>query len=295
MKNILGKTTALILVMMLIIAGCANNKAKENEEKTLVNTIEFEDKKMSYLHFGNPDGKKLIILPGLSLKSVMLSAEAIESAYQILAKDMDIYLFDHIEIQPENYSIEDMADDTLAAIKKLELEHFSLMGVSMGGMVSQTIALKQPSLVDDLILCSTSANVKDMDQTVIRKWLELATDKKGRELAQSFGEHVYSPGFFEQYKDVILSLGDDVSDLEYANFISSLKAIMDFDVLDRLKDIQCPSLVLGAGKDQTLGVEASYQLAEGLGSELYVYEDYGHAAYDEAPDYLQRISSYLNR
>jgi 3-oxoadipate enol-lactonase len=295
MKTIFGKAFLLILVMMLIITGCANNKAKESEEKTLVNTIEFEDKKMSYLHFGNPDGKKLIILPGLSLKSVMLSAEAIESAYQILAKDMDIYLFDHIEIQPEDYSIEDMAKDTLTAIKSLGLKHFTLMGVSMGGMVAQTIALKQPSAVDDLVLCSTSANVKDMDQTVIRKWLELATDKKGRELARSFGEHVYSPGFFEQYKDAILSLGDDVSDLEYANFISSLKAIMDFNVLDRLKDIQCSSLVLGAGKDQTLGVEASYQLAEGLGSELYVYEDYGHAAYDEAPDYLQRISNYLNR
>ena len=41
---------------------------------------------MDYLHFGKEGGEKLVVLPGLALRSVMVSAEAIVSAYEPLAK-----------------------------------------------------------------------------------------------------------------------------------------------------------------------------------------------------------------
>ena len=57
--------------------------------------------------------------------------------------------------------------------------------------------------------------------------------------------------------------------------------------------ITCPVFVLGAGEDQVVGVQASRDIAEKLGCEIYVYEGYGHGVYDEAPDYLSRIQSFL--
>ena len=67
---------------------------------------------MDYLRFGNKDGEKFVILPGLALKSVMGSAEGIISAYSLLAEEYDVYLFDHVREEPEGYSIADMATDT---------------------------------------------------------------------------------------------------------------------------------------------------------------------------------------
>ena len=57
---------------------------------------------MEYIHFGKEGGETYVILPGLSLKSVLGSADAIKAAYKTLAEDYDIYLLDHIDKEPES-------------------------------------------------------------------------------------------------------------------------------------------------------------------------------------------------
>jgi pimeloyl-ACP methyl ester carboxylesterase len=76
------------------------------------------------------------------------------------------------------------------------------------------------------------------------------------------------------------------------------KACLEYDAFAGLEKLKCPTLVLGAELDQVLGVIASREIAEvlkqnGVPTELYVYENYGHAAYDEAPDYRARILEFL--
>ena len=83
-------------------------------KESLVKSVDLNGKTMEYINFGNQEGNVLVILPGLSLKSVMGSAEAIVGAYSLLSADHEIYLFDHIKQEPEGYTIEDMADFLLA-------------------------------------------------------------------------------------------------------------------------------------------------------------------------------------
>ena len=109
----------------------------------------------------------------------------------------------------------------------------------------------------------------------------------------SFGEKVYTPSFFEQYKDIIIASAEGASEQNFANFLISLDGTAGFDVYDRLKEIACPAFVLGAGKDQVLGVNASLEIIDQLGCQSYIYEDNGHGVYDEAPDYLSRIREFL--
>ena len=289
-----------IVLCLSVMAGCSNQnietdvKEEESVEGSLVKCVEFDGKQMEYIQFGTEGNETLVILPGLSLKSVMGSAEGIVNAYQLLAKKYEIYLFDHIKKEPQGYTISDMADDTLRAFKELGIEHTHLMGVSMGGMVAQTIALKDADKVDSLILCSTTSNVKDMDQSALLNWKKLAEEKDLSSLMASFGEKVYSKDFYEKYKDIIIASGEGTSDLDYANFLTSLSAIRDFDVKDQLKNIKCPIFVLGAGEDRVVGVEASHDIVKETGCKYYIYEGYGHGVYDEAPDYLSRIDEFLD-
>ncbi len=263
-------------------------------EESLVKSVDLNGKTMEYINFGNKEGDVLVILPGLSLKSVMGSAQAIVGAYSLLAADHEIYLFDHIKQEPEGYTIDDMAKDTVKAFETLELEHVDLMGVSMGGMVSQTIALKRPDLVDSLILCSTTSNVKDLDPEVFETWKRFGEEKNAKALTASFGEKVYSPGFYEQYKDIILAGAEGVSDEDFNNFLVSINAISGFDVYDELDRIQCPVLVLGAGEDQVVGVKSSLDIVGKLQCRYFIYEGYGHGVYDEAPDYQSHIKEFLD-
>ena len=128
---------------------------------TEVKTLILGSKEMDYFRFGKEDGEKLVILPGLSLKSVMGAADAIVGAYALLAQKYDIYMFDRIRIFPEGYDVEAMADDTLAAMKQLDLNQVHLMGVSQGGMMAMMIALKSPETVKSLVLCSTASRIPE--------------------------------------------------------------------------------------------------------------------------------------
>ena len=301
-KNMKKKSNIAILLTLiaiaLMISSCRKEKKEteeSNEPGTLVKTIDLGDRQMDYLNFGNREGKKLVILPGVSLKSVMGSAEAIVSAYQTLAEDYDVYLFDHLKKEPEGYQIKDMADDTVAALKKLGLDHIGLMGVSMGGMVSQKIAIDHPEMVDSLVLCSTASKVSDSSKEVFNNWIRLAQERDLKGLMEAFGEDVYTPSFYEQYKDLIIASGNGTSELDYENFIISNHAIIAFDVYEELEKISCPVYVLGAGLDRVFGPQESLDIADKLKCEYYIYEENGHGVFDEAPDYRDRIKEFLDK
>lgn len=283
----------LLVALLILMSGCAKEKDKVIINENGINTVVMGEKEMEWFRFGNEDGPKVVILPGVSLKSVMGSKDAIISAYSYLAEDYDVYLFERIRILPGKYDITDMAEDTLRAVKAIGLKEINVMGVSMGGMIALQMAILDPETVKSIMLCSTAARV--YDPTALENWKTLAEERNLPELMQAFGEEVYSPSFFEQYKDIILASGDGAMEQDYMNFIISLKGILSFDCYDRLKDIKCPALVIGASEDKILSKWGSIELATGLQCDSFIYEGYGHGVYDEAPDYLTHIKAFLDQ
>lgn len=80
----------------------------------------------------------------------------------------------------------------------------------------------------------------------------------------------------------------------YKRFLINANAILSFDAFQELKIINCPTLIIGGEEDKVVGIEASYELNEQIsGSELFVYKELGHAAYEEAKDFNERIFRFL--
>ena len=258
-----------------------------------INTVKIGGKEMDWFRFGNETGPKVVILPGVSLKSVISAKDAIINAYALLAQDYDVYLFGRIRIFPEGYDVRQMAEDTLQALKAVGLKDINIMGVSQGSMMALEMALKEPQTVHSLMLCSAASRVEDPG--ALRTWLALAEKRDLPALMQSFGEYVYTPEFFAQYKDLIIASGNGASDQDFKNFVISLKGTIGFSCYDRLRDIRCPAIVIGASEDRVLGVQASYDLARRLNCESFIYEGRGHGVYDEAPDYLTHIKGFLDK
>ena len=258
-----------------------------------IETVAPGGREMDCLRFGKGGGDKLVVLPGLSLRSVLGSADAIASAYAPLAEDHDIYLLDHVHEEPEGYGIGDMADDALGAFDALGIERAHVMGVSLGGMVAQEIALKAPERVSSLVLTSTAARADASCRAALAEWEALAKRKDAAALMASFAERVYTPSFYDRNREAILTVGEGATELDFRNFIASAKAAAGFDAIGGVGGITCPALVIGAVDDRIFGAQAARDLAEALGCGLYVYEGYGHAVYDEAPDYLAHVGSFL--
>lgn len=267
-------------------------------ESVRVETVSADGIQMDYARFGQGD-RSFVILPGLSVDSIMKYADAVAEAYDPLTDAFTVYLFDRRKAFPETYSVYDMARDTAAALRALGLEQASLFGASQGGMIAMTIAVEHPELVARLILGSTSACMDQEHFSRIEHWIRLAKSGDTEALYLAFGEALYPKECFEQSRAMLTAAAKTVTDEDLKRFTVLAEGLNGFDVTQRLSQIQSPVLVIGSRDDALLGGEASEKIASVFAGrpdcELFMYDGYGHAAYDLAPDYKARILRFCLR
>ena len=251
---------------------------------------------MEYCRFGR-GSRTFVMLPGLCIQSIMGAKDAIEDANKIMDDDFTTYVFDRKKTIPADYSIYDMAEDTVTVMKELGLKDVYLFGASQGGMIALVIAIRYPGLIKKLVLGSTSPHVKPGQRAVIDRWIKLAEEKDREGLCMDYGEAIYPPSVFEQFKGYFEQMAKTVTDEELERFVILAKSIPVFDVSDELDKIECPVLALGAFEDTVLDSDATMEIAQTLDHRqdfsLYMYNGYGHAAFDTAPDYRKRVHDFL--
>ena len=260
---------------------------------------------MYCLHFGKEGAHPVVILPGLSIGYVTPAARQIKKSYKILAENYEIFLFDRRAGDlPASYSVQAMADDTALVMEHMGIGSAGLFGVSQGGMMAQELVIRHPQLVDALILGSTSCRTEITEDSSVTQWKNLAKaalrapeeefPDRVTELFDAFARAVYTPGFYDMVKRVLPVSAAGVSRHDLERFIILSDGMIGFDTRAHLNEITCPVLAISAGKDRVFPEGASQELADLLGCPSYVYEDYGHAVYDEAPDYAGRLREFFD-
>ena len=252
---------------------------------------------MEYFRFGEGE-KTFVILPGLSVSSVMPSAQAIVDEYAVFKEDFTTYVFDRRSMVPESYSVYQMAEDTASVMLQMGLKDVCLFGASQGGMMALVIAIEHPELVSKLIIGSSAARVDEAGMGVLNEWIKLAKAGQGEQLGLDFGQRLYPPEVFEFYRQVLADMGKAVSQPELDKFAILARGTEGFDVLDRLPEIECPFLAIGSADDAVLGADALKQIVSKMEGKQnfswYEYDGYGHAAFDMAPDYRQRLFDFFS-
>ena len=251
---------------------------------------------MDCFSFGSGD-RTMVIIPGLSVQSVMGFADLVKEEYRELTDTHTIYVFDRRKDLPKRYSVEEMARDTACVLKALGLGDVDLFGASQGGMIAMEIAIEHPELVHKLALGSTSSCVEEDRFETIQNWIDLAENKDREGLCLAFGEAVYPEEVFEQSRQLLTDAAETVTDEELERFTVLAKGMKGFDITDDLGKISCPVLVIGSKDDKVLGGDASQVISDSLSEmaehDLYMYDGYGHAAYDTAPDYRDRLLGFF--
>ena len=258
-----------------------------------VYSVTVNDIEMEYFTFGN-GARPFVILPGVAAKSVMLSAKAIAAAYRMFGEEYTVYVFDRRSNMPADYTVRQMAADTAAVMRQIGISGADIFGASQGGMIALCIAIDAPDLVHKMVIGSSSAQVDDASIRGIEKWIELAKSGDMPALTEVFIDTLYSANTIGKYKEMLLHINDDVSRRDIERFIIQAKAIRGFDVYDELEKIACPVLVIGVEGDRALPCDHSVRMAEKMNCELYLYgTEYGHCAFDEAPDYKERMMDFF--
>lgn len=107
-------------------------------------------------------------------------------------------------------------------------------------------------------------------------------------------EKSYSAAYLKKYRKVYPLIGHIGKPKSYERFIRNAEAILGFDARDELSRITCPTLILAGREDRIVGVQAPHELQENIAeSRLFLYPELGHAAYEEAGDFNERVFRFL--
>lgn len=262
--------------------------------KTL--TLKIGDTEMDYVSFGR-GGKPLVLLPGLSLRRVKGAGASLAYMYRIFAEEYKVYLFDRKEVLPDGYTVRDMARDTACAMQMLGLSNADVFGISQGGMIAQYLAIDHPQLVHKLVLGVTLSRENETARAAVERWIALAERGDYRALVLDLPEKMYSEAYRRKYQWLfpVLSKAGPPKGFSFGRFVTLARACLTCNTYDKLEQIKCPVLVLGGGQDKVVTGKASVEIAEKLGCALYMYDELGHAAYEEAKDFNKRILAFLNQ
>ena len=237
--------------------------------------VRFDGGEPEYFSFGSGE-RTFVILPGLGTRSILFSRMMISAAYKRFCDDFTVYVFDRRRNLPPTYTVREMAHDTAAAMRALGLRNADIFGASLGGMTAQFIAIDSPELVRSLVLGSTAPRVNKRLLEVSEKWSAAADSGDLATLTESFLKLLYCDATIEKYGDLLAHMNDGLTDEELRRFSVQARA------------------VLGVEGDKVVTADASREIADRLGCELYLYPDsYGHCVFDEAPDYKDRILNFL--
>ena len=255
------------------------------------------DTNMYYVSFGTGK-KKLVVLPGLSdgLATVKGKALLLSSPYKKFFKDYTVYMFSRKNKMPDGYSIRDMADDQIQAMKVLEIDQAFLLGVSQGGMIAQYMAIEYPEIVKKLILAVTAPNANAVVQDTVKGWIDMAVRGDHTALMIDTAEKMYSERYLQKNRKYFPLLARFTKPKSYDRFLKNAHAILRFDCRSELPEVNCPTLIIAGSDDHTVGNEAASELNSAItGSELYIYDGLGHGAFEEAKDFYERVLEFCER
>ena len=260
-------------------------------------TLRIDGTEMDYIRFGTGE-KTLIMLPGLGdgLRSTKGTALPMAILYRAFTKEFTVYAFSRKNVLPEGYTTRDMARDQAQAMDLLGISRADILGVSMGGMIAQYLAVDHPEKVERLILTVTSARPNPILEESIAEWVTCAKRNDHTALMDSNLRRIYSGDYYRKNRWMIPLIGRLTKPKTYDRFFSQAEACLTHDAYDTLHRIQAPTLVIGGDQDIALGGDASWEIAVRIPSaELQMYPEWGHGLYEEAKDFNQVVLEFLLR
>jgi 3-oxoadipate enol-lactonase len=235
-------------------------------------------------------GEPLLLIQGLGGNSLHWG----EGFLGGLEEDFELILFDNrgagrSAALASEHTIADLARDALGLLDALAIDSAHVVGISMGGMVAQELALAAPERVRTLTLGCTfpggpEATMTDMAVVGMLAEAVLSGDQE-RTLRVGYevmiaAEYGAQEGAYELYSELAGQYPTPVPVL-----MAQLSAIMGHDTSERLGEIAAPTLVIHGTEDRLL-VAANGELTAKLipGARLELLEGSGHMFFWEQPE-----------
>jgi 3-oxoadipate enol-lactonase len=192
------------------------------------------------------------------------------------------------------FSIEDLARDTIALMDALEIERAHVLGLSMGGMIAQEMAVAHPQRVKGLILAVTHCGGKagEPAEEHVGRAFQRLVDEGSTEARTEALSYLFGPRAFEEKQQIVqeyvsVSMKNPVA-LEVLK--NQWQAVQGHDACDRLQTIKSYTLILTGSEDMVIPPVNSTIMAERIPrSEMVIITGCGHQVLIEEPEMCNTV------
>ena len=252
---------------------------------------------INYEISGNKQGAWLTLSHSLACNLHMWDDQMTElnQQYQVLRFDTRGHGLS--SAPPGDYTLDQMADDVKGLFDALAIKQTHWIGLSMGGMIGQTFALKYPGVFQSLVLADTTSR---RPPDAAKMWGDRIAVARAKGMAGVL-ETTLARWFTEPYRNTrnasIARITDQILTTPVDGFCGACIAISKVNTLDRLKEIKCPVLIIVGEEDHGTPPEMARAIHDNLpGSELLVIPSAAHLSnVEQAEVFTRALTGFLER
>ena len=199
----------------------------------------------------------------------------------------------------EPFTLEDMADDAAAVLEHFGVTSAHVVGASMGGAISQILAVRHPSLVRSLTLVCTACRNQPWRTQLLRHWADTANGRGMREWAHESARWLIGPRSFRRLAPALGWLGPFATFRPSTGFVAQVDAILGTDdsMVTELSSITAPTLVIVGNQDILTPRADSEEIAERIAhAELVVISGAAHGLmFEHASTFNPIVFDFIDR
>ena len=227
--------------------------------------------------------------PVVLIHALGTSLRSWDPVISILSKDYEAIAYDYrghgrSEKTGGSYSIQLLAQDLRGLLGQLGLRRVHIVGLAVGAMIAQQVAVDYRELVSALVLADA------------RSELDFAGVEYNERLAADVTiERAFAPGFAEKSPETLRSFRGEFLANDPHGYASVSRALSSFHLTNRLSEIECPTLLLTGELDRLCPPsEAETMQARIPGAKLEILRGVGHFSAVEAPgEFADRILAFI--
>jgi 3-oxoadipate enol-lactonase len=197
---------------------------------------------------------------------------------------------------PGPYTMEGLADDAARLLRELDTGPVVWVGLSMGGMVGQELALRHPSLVRALVLANTTSGYPEAARAVWEQRIATVNAKGIEAIADAVMARYFHDGFRAEKAGTVARFRRRVVSTDAVGYVGCCSAVGHVDTTARLGQIGVPTLVIAGELDQGTPVSMAQTLVEGIpNASLTVLKDASHLSAVEQPEAFRvAVSEFID-
>ena len=166
------------------------------------------------------------------------------------------------EVSREPFTLDDLARQAEDLLELLGIGQVHFLGISLGGMIGQTLALKRPGCLASLLLCGTTSRIPAEAQPLWQERIRIAESEGMEPLVEPTIARWFTPSFRAARTDRVDHVRGMIRSTAPKGYSGCCRAIARFDLAARIHEIRLPTMILVGEEDPGMPVAMSRAIQE---------------------------------